>query len=197
MENTFEVTSGVMVCSDPCYSIPTWCQGIVENVKKGTWIASVIRSDEGDWGDRIAMLQVHHIDNNVEPMVNMFPMDFVGGVDSGQFGFFDKDFYRNDESAKDLPKYNFSSDFDREDGDAWYRACAEKTLGDESWGVLPNGVVSTSGFGDGSYEIFGEKDGDEYVGFAVMFIAPELDENEMGYDTCDDCGEEYPDCTCE
>jgi len=45
MKNTFEITSGVMVCSDPCYEIPTWCQGIVENVKKGTWLAGVEKID--------------------------------------------------------------------------------------------------------------------------------------------------------
>ena len=33
MIKQFEVTSGKLVCSDPCYTIPTWCQGIVENVE--------------------------------------------------------------------------------------------------------------------------------------------------------------------
>jgi hypothetical protein len=98
-------------------------------------------------------------------------LPFVGGVDSGQFGFFDKDFYRNDESAKDLEKYNFSPDYDREEGDQWYRACANLTLDSEQWGVLPNGVVSSSGFGDGSYGVFGEKNAEgEYVAFSVVFI---------------------------
>jgi hypothetical protein len=101
MEKTFEVKSGAIVCSDPCYSIPTWCQGIVENVKNGTWVANVIVTDEGDWGKRIALLSISHKDIE-EPDANIDIMNFVGGVDSGQFGFFDKDFYRNDELAKDI-----------------------------------------------------------------------------------------------
>jgi hypothetical protein len=47
--------------------------------------------------------------------------------------------------------------------------------------VLPNGVVSSSGFGDGSYDVFGYKDAyGEYVAFAVVFIY-------------DDEGDEYDD----
>jgi hypothetical protein len=187
MENTFEVVSGAIVCSDPCYSIPTWCQGIVENVKNGTWIAQVIKSDEGDWGERIAMLSISHKDVE-DAEANVDIMDFVGGVDSGQFGFFDKDFYRNDEKAKDLEKYSFSSDFDKEGGDEWYRACCNLTLSSEQWGVLPNGVVSSSGFGDGSYDVFGYKDeSGQYVAFAVVFIYDDEDEEEEEVE-CNNCG---------
>jgi hypothetical protein len=106
-------------------------------------------------------------------------MPFSAGVDSGQFGFFDKEFYRNDEKAKELKKHNFGDDYDTEEGDEWYRACADITLADEQWGVLPNGVVSSSGFGDGSYRVFGQKDSNgEYVAFQVVFIEAEEDEDE-------------------
>jgi len=163
MENNFEVKSGVMVCSDPCYSLDTWCMGIVENVKNGTWLASIETSDEGDWGVRIATLEVRHNDFKDTNLKFVDELSFTGGVDSGQFGFFDKEFYRNDESAKDLPKYGFSSDFDKS-GDIWYLACCDLTLGKEQWGVLPNGVVSSSGYGDGSYGVFGEKNAEgEYI----------------------------------
>ena len=181
MEKSFEVVSGTLVCSDPCYEIPTWCQGIVNNVKKGTWIAEVIEED-----GCIALLSIRHKDVE-EPDANVTPMDFIGGVDSGQFGFFDKDFYRNDESAKDLPKYEFSADFDKEAGDVWYRACCILTLGDERWGVLPNGVVSSSGYGDGSYDVYGAKNGDgEYICFSVIFIYADEDE----YDNAEDWEED-------
>ena len=188
MKKTFEVTSGVMVCSDPCYSIdpPTWCQGIINNVKNGTWVANVEKSDEGDWGERIARLRVEHINAKRTYLTTQVDMD--GGVDSGQFGFFDKDFYRNDEAAKDLKKYEFSPDYDREEGDSWYRACCDLTLAKESWGVLPNGVVSSSGFGDGSYPVFGEKDENgEWIAFEVIFIGDEEDED------YDDEDEDYDD----
>jgi hypothetical protein len=193
MEKTFEVKSGAIVCSDPCYSIPTWCQGIVENVKNGTWVANVIVTDEGDWGERIALLSISHKDI-VEPEANIDIMNFVGGVDSGQFGFFDKDFYRNDELAKDLDKQDFGADYDVQEGDTWYRACSKLTLGEENWGVMSNGVVSSSGFGDGSYDVYGAKDGSgEYVHFSVIFIHAE---DEDDGDVCGVCNEEFDDCEC-
>jgi hypothetical protein len=181
MQKEFEVISGVLVCSDPCYIHPdlggVWCQGIVDNVKNGTWIAEVIETDEGDWGKRIALLGIKHKDVD-EPDANVDIMNFAGGVDSGQFGFFDKDFYRNDELTKDLDKENFGENYDTQEGDTWYRACSKLTLGKESWGVLPNGVVSSSGFGDGSYDVYGAKDGSgEYVYFSVIFIHEEDEED--------------------
>ena len=189
MGNFFNVTSGKMVCSDPCYEIPTWCQGIVENVKNGKWDSGIATSDEGAWGERISHLWVYHIDaiaknpkilREVEQFNgHLLPFDF--GVDSGQFGFFDFDNYRNDESAKDLKKYNFGNDFNspKESGEEWYRACCKITLDKESWGVLPNGAVSSSGFGDGSYEVRGIKDENgEYVAFCVEYIGQDVDEDD-------------------
>ena len=174
--NKFEIVSGTLVCSDPCYSIPTWCQGIVDNVKKGTWVADV--EEDESWGDRIAELRIHHVGSHF--LSGKFEeMPFDGGVDSGQFGFFDKEFYRNDDKARELPKHNFGEGYDQEEGDEWYRACAEITLSSEQWGVLPNGVVSSSGFGDGSYRVFGQKDNNgEYVAFQVVFIDGEEEEEE-------------------
>ena len=186
MKTTFNVTSGKMVCSDPCYEIPTWCQGIVENVKNGKWDSGIATSDEGAWGERISHLWVYHIDaiaknpkilREVEQFNgHLLPFDF--GVDSGQFGFFDFANYRNDESAKDYKKYNFGNDFSMEkSGDEWYRAVCHLTLSSDSWGVLPNGAVSSSGYGDGSYAVVGHKDDSgEWVAFCVEFIGQEEDD---------------------
>jgi len=200
MENVFEVTSGSMVCSDPCYTLdpPVWCMGIADNVKNGTWNAEIERMDLGDWGNRISMLKVWHKDYAETKLEIENELSFVGGVDSGQFGFFDKDFYRNDEKAKDLPKYGFGSGYDDKNvGEQWYLACVDKTLNNDQWGVLPNGVVSSSGLGDGSYSVFGEKnDEGEYIAFSVVFIwEDELEEDEG--DVCGVCNEEFIDCICD
>ena len=194
----FQITSGKIVCSDPCYKTDVWCMGIVDNVENGSWIAIADKKDMGDWGERITSLFIgnkQHLERNPKLVDYVFedePLNFAGGVDSGQFGFFDFASYRNDESAKDLEKYDFGTEYDIEDGDKWYRACSNLTLGDENWGTLPNGVVSSSGFGDGSYDVYGYKDAyDKYVAFAVVFIYDEEDE-----EICEECGEDDFDCTC-
>ncbi|MBK8989454.1 MAG: hypothetical protein IPM39_25910 [Chloroflexi bacterium] len=57
----FDVTSGKLRISDPCYDVDTWCAGEVE-AANGRWAASVERTDEGIWGTRIARLLVTHVD---------------------------------------------------------------------------------------------------------------------------------------
>lgn len=193
----FEITSGKIICSDPCYSTDTWCMGIVDNVVNGTWVASVDKRDMADWGERIAVLWIANKEQMAKnpkiawEVLAEEPMNFTGGVDSGQFGFFDKAFYKNDESAKDLEKYDFGVDYDKEVGDKWYRGCANITLGAESWGVLPNGVVSSSGFGDGSYDVFGLKNSEgEYIAFAVVFIYDDEDDEDDEYIMSEDENDE-------
>ena len=179
MSKMFNVTSGKMVCSDPCYELDTWCQGVIDKVRNGKWEAGIATSDEGSWGERISHLWVFNVDavvNNPQILrdIETFKgatLPYAFGVDSGQFGFFDFAHYRNDESAKDLKKYNFGGDFSmKETGDEWYRVCCDLTLGTDSWGVVPFGAVSSSGYGDGSYEVRGIKDNDEWVAFCVEYI---------------------------
>ncbi len=198
MDKKFEITSGKVVLSDPCYELGTWCQGTIDNVKNGTWIAQVEKTDGSDgWGVRCgALLSINEEalkkDSSLMDVLtgnksgNLEYLHFDGGVDSGQFGHFDYKHYRNDKSATDLEKYDFGDDYDREDGDVWYRACAKITLDDEQWGVLPHGVLSSSGYGDGSYPTYGVKDSDgQYVGFVTIFIGEDESEDD-DYDDYDE-----------
>lgn len=186
MENRkFEVTSGKMVLSDPCYELGTWCQGIAENVKNGTWVGVLEQSDEGAWGVRNSIL----ISMNVEAMEKnpllerelMSSGDLInwGGVDSGQFGHFDYANYRKDENAIDVPKV-WEDEWESQEGDKFYRACCYQTLETEdSFGVVPFGVLSSSGYGDGSYPTYGIKDENgEWVGFMTIFIGDDEDEDD-------------------
>jgi hypothetical protein len=191
MSKVFNVTSGKMVCSDPCYEIPTWCQGIIENVKNGKWGAGITTSDEGSWGERVSHLWVYNLEAAVNnpylvreiETFNGHELPFSGGVDSGQFGFFDFTHYRNDESAKNLEKCDFGKNWDAKEGDTWYRAVSNLTLGGEQWGVLPFGTVSSSGYGDGSYMVKGIKDDNgQYIAFCVEYIGQSDDENEYDGD---------------
>jgi hypothetical protein len=194
MSRVFNVTSGKMVCSDPCYEIPTWCQGVIENVKNGKWEAGIATSDEGSWGERVSHLWVYNLeaainDPNLVREIETFKgheLPFSGGVDSGQFGFFDFDNYRKDGVVANLPKYEFGEGWDNKEGDTWYRTVCNLTLGGEQWGVLPFGAVSSSGYGDGSYMVKGIKDDSgQYVAFCVEFIGQD-DHEDDEWDEDDD-----------
>jgi len=187
MENRiFEITSGKAVLSDPCYELGTWCQGVIDNVKNGKWVAILEQSDEGAWGTRnsiLMSLNVEAMKNNPKLEMQLMSsgelLSFDGGVDSGQFGHFDFANYRKDETAVDLPKV-WDDEWESQEGDKFYRACCFQTLEKEdSFGVLPFGCVSSSGYGDGSYPTYGIKDENgEYVGFMTIFIGDEDEEDE-------------------
>lgn len=51
----FEITSGKMIVTDPCYSKGTWCAGVLD-AKNGIWDAYVGVSYEGS----VAEIEVHH-----------------------------------------------------------------------------------------------------------------------------------------
>jgi len=128
---TFECDSGVLRVTDPCYSKETWCAGTVANCRKGTWIAEIERQNCGSWGNRIARLTVTHELGGTGPDEDA---GFEVGVDSGQAGVFDDRHYPDD--TDDSP---------------FYDECCRLTLAKAGAGALSFGVVSSSGFGDGSY----------------------------------------------
>ena len=145
----FEVVSGKMAVSDPCYDTDVWCRGELENVLNGTWYASAVELYTGSWGRRIARLIAVHENYADEKMTKGQCTGFEVGVDSGQAGLFDASHYRDDSVIPDV-KLNP----DDEPAAIWYKHCCEITLSPLSAGVLPYGVVSSSGYGDGSYDCF-------------------------------------------
>ena len=92
-ENKGIITLGdkVMV-SDPCYGLGTWCQGVLENVLPGQYDCNVEYSDEGDWGTRVSAIEVTHVDYD-RCILDEELEKFEVGVDSGQAGIFDYEYY--------------------------------------------------------------------------------------------------------
>ncbi len=151
----FELTGPVMRVSDPCYDRSVWCSGTVETCKVGTWEAAVLKADEGDWGVRNTVLAARFAEggpkfeviDTVVPKPNgaWHICDFEVGVDSGQAGLFDERHYHDDTI------FGIAPDPSAEEGELWYDTCCNVTLSSMSAGVIPHGVVSSSGYGDGGY----------------------------------------------
>jgi hypothetical protein len=169
MNTTIKLGSEVVV-SDPCYGIPTWCQAVIDGVLPGNYRATVLKQDEGDWGTRCSKIIAIHEDFNYESKFKWTYYLAVIGVDSGQCGIFSKESYRKDDHKFDFEPYVFGDDFDRQDGDVWYRHMAKLTLDDNHWGVYDSGIVSSSGYGDGSYNLYVARKKKKIVGFIIEFI---------------------------
>lgn len=178
----FEIKSGTIRLSDPCYTKDTWCAGTVK-AKNGTWIGEVDHSDEGSWGKRVSRIRAYlkgtdlsvvQISDNFDAM----KLDIDVGVDSGQAGIFDDAQYPDGERTGE---YGDSSTF--------YGRVCELTIGETpdgthdpdhpQAGIIDDfGVVSSSGYGDGGYNAYALFDGDEAIAIEIVFIGDEEFEDE-------------------
>ncbi|OJT57360.1 hypothetical protein [Bacillus licheniformis] len=99
---TFEIKSGSVIVSDPCYEVGAWCQAKIDNVETGEWLAFVKQSDEGSWGIRNAELIIFHINKMNRESFKWSMEDAYIGVDSGQAGIYDINAYRNNDLIGDI-----------------------------------------------------------------------------------------------
>lgn len=169
----FNVESGKLVVSDPCYTPGTWCAGVLSNVKNGLWHAAIRLNDEGSWGDRVAELYVS-LDKTNNDAWHLAP--FTVGVDAGQVCIVDDKHFAGGEG-----EYH---DRDSFYGDACHMSM-EGSADELGAGILKSGhgVNSSSGYGDGSYECFyGTNDKGEITSVRVVFIPEPIE--------CDNCGSE-------
>jgi hypothetical protein len=178
-ENKIRLGTKVIV-SDPCYEIPTWCQEVIKGVRPGVYDTDVEISDEGDWGERIASLTALHESCKDDPTWEHYSYNI--GVDSGQAGIFCATSYRKDELAKSIPWLTekgspFKEGYQEiEVGDSWYEKMCDRTLNDKQWGTYDRGVVCSSGFGDGSYELLVSRQYGIINGFKIVFIQKDFEE---------------------
>lgn len=164
----FAVTGDKLVVSDPCYELHLPHCGKVENVLPGRWLGFVLVVDAKSWGERVAELHALHADH-ADKGDDAFDWEDAGfevGVDSGQAGVFDEAQY---------PKDRVSTG---EYGDlhTFYGRCCDVTLNGHGKAIA-EGLVSSSGFGDGGYPAYVARDSSgKVVAVKVIFIGEEDDE---------------------
>ena len=108
---TIELNNKVRI-SDPCYNIDTWCAGTLEDVLQGKYNCYMQHVDCKDWGIRVASIEVKHNDYpDVEP-TEITNIDV--GVDSGQAGIYDLDYFIKNRE-------------DKNGDDTWYWKVCDKT----------------------------------------------------------------------
>ena len=144
---SFEVITGKLVVSDPCYPPGTWFLGELTNVRNGTWFAESLITDCDFWGNRVSKLTVRHCEYSNSRKLSRHKASFDVAVDSAQAGFFDAMHYNNSRIIANKPSDSWSNG-----KNVWYDFCCELTLSEPMGGVLPYGAVSCSGYGDGCYE---------------------------------------------
>ena len=172
---TIQLGPEVMV-SDPCYTEPTWCQIKLKGVKPGNYYAFHKDYDAGDWGVRSSMIMVVHEDH-MDEVLRWKRHSGEVGVDSGQAGIFSYDTYRKDGLEMEVPTIGYDGrnfdwlDFpgEKQEGDDWYKNMCKLTLSTTGWGTYSNGLVSRSGFGDGSYCLFTASKNRKIIAMCIDF----------------------------
>jgi hypothetical protein len=145
---SFEVTSGLIQVSDPCYS------GTYEEpAKNGKWFAKVDMQDMGSWGRRIGRILVHH--EGFSPGQRLDEMEILVGVDSGQMGVYDASVFGGSDDAE------------------FYDACCKTTLTAKGHGYIKGGFVTRSGLGDGAYDGTIWKERGKAVAVEIVFLTDE------------------------
>ena len=156
---SFDLTGDILRISDPCYNDDIWRTKTVK-AKPGKWHAYA------KTGERIERLFCLH---KTDGYISEFCGDtFEVGVDSGQRGTFDEAHYKDDSVAVGQELVSEHSPIDPDD--PWYSLCCDKTLCEPMAGVIPFGVVSSSGYGDGCYNVRIKSVDGVCVGVEIVFI---------------------------
>ncbi len=168
---SFELTQPTLRVTDPCYDVDTWCAGTTQALP-GKWTAQSLIGPT-DWDSRTHLLQIHHEsvqDAGIRKYADLEKLDIHAGVDSGQCGFFDDALYPRDAAS-----------FEYEDG-TFYGDCCSSTLSEALPGgnVVRNmGAVTSSGFGDGGYNVYVERNANGDIVLAqLLFIGDTADEED-------------------
>ena len=173
---SFEVKSGSLIVSDPCYEREERCCGSVVNAANGKWFAAArlrtyhykLPSQKEPANDT----RVRELLAWTEPVVwkgNQVygggpweELSFAVGVDSGQAGVFDDKAYQDNKYGEQLlreqwaaGKGNLTPADAQKDPEPcyWYWAVCNLTA-EGAGGALQGGVCVSSGFGDGNYSAY-------------------------------------------
>ena len=166
----FDIESGVVRVSDPCYDKSTWCAGTISNVKRGVWVAKAVKSDD----NRVSRLVAIHKDHLGE-MANWKEEKIDVGVDSGQCGIYDDKYFKDDSVFTERSKRDRRYSEAICDDEPWYSWNCDITLAEPCAGVIPFGCVSSSGYGDGSYVCRTASHGKKVIAIELDYLT-ELDE---------------------
>lgn len=152
----FTIVSGQIIVGDPCYNEPEICVPAIN----GDWLAYIEKNE------RIEKLIVQHVLFDSIEVVNID--ENAIGVDSGQAGVFDMSYYNDDTLVHNVSWLSEESPLVADQ--PWYSLVCDRTLAKPHAGIIPFGVVSSSGWGDGDYPVTLYKVDDKVIKVEIVFV---------------------------
>lgn len=137
-----KITESVEI-TDPCYNPGIWCAAS-RTLLPGTYNCYAVSGKYNTWGYRVKSIYIVH--ESYKSRLNWKHECFFT-VDSGQAGIFCTNYY--------------SENWDKE---SWYKKVCKITNDLPKAGTVDDfGFVSRSGVGDGCYNCYSVKDGEERI----------------------------------
>jgi len=154
----FNVESNSIYITDPCYDPPTKnsknnCELAIPN---GVWFAYTKESCYTKNAELLISKTKFNDNYNWEKLTSI-------AVDSGQAGFFDSKHYNNDDDVDNYRLADFGDDYTK-----WYKMVCHITI-EKGCDVIPFGVVSRSGHGDGKYKVYISKNNSLVNAVKIIF----------------------------
>ena len=158
---TFNVGENKIIVADPSYDFCDFGTLILDDVLAGKYFADITIADKF-----VTSLNICHSDyKNIELNFSLYGEIFV---DSGQAGFFDKNYFVENQGG------TFS------DITSFYGLACVITMSPKQAGTMKRkGVVSSSGFGDGFYRVFVGRNSDRKIVSAKIIFVTEQELEEM------------------
>ena len=141
--------------------------GSISSVRVGTWIAGVLYVSSKQSGALCGELHACHESLPTTEGLRWRRQSGHIGVDCGQAGIFDAKHFNKEEAVPE--KYRWKDDLIDPER-RWYSLCCDVTLGVAQAGIVPFGVTSNSGLGDGAYRWDVLRDGKDVVAVRIIFI---------------------------
>ena len=138
---------GTVDATDPCYNHDVWCRMNGIPVCDGEYDCVIWKTQERNEPSRVARIGIYL--RGIVPAQKK--MERIGeiGVDAGLAGFF-------------MNKPDYSDE-------EWIAVCDRISKGD-AW-ILPEGFFSSSGYGDGGYDVYAYKQPDGRAGaLEIVFL---------------------------
>ena len=153
---SFKVADEIIV-ADPCYHFDKFGTVTLHNVLTGKYIATAEVEK-----NLVVSLHISH-SNFKNDILESEKVGYIA-VDSGQAGFFDLDFFRKNQGGEvgDLNSF-------------YGLACATTLSPKQASVIKKRGVVSSSGFGDGCYDVYVCKNEAGKIVAASLFFIEEED----------------------
>ena len=141
----------VCTVSDPCYNMETWCMCKLKDMLPGNYHCLIKKNNDG----LVSALYIYH--EKYKTMI-----DFIA-VDSGQAGFYDRDYFL-ETRGKDDEEWNWYKEIS---GLTYHAETSELTGGTKD----KKCCVSSSGDGDGSYLLYIHKNSkDQIVSACIKYL---------------------------